>query len=126
MAPLSILVVDDVEQFAELLARSLRHNGHTVSCAGNGRAAAELLAKQNFDLIVTDIVMPSGDGLELIEDVKRVQPKAKILAMSGGGSLYSANACLEAAVQSGTDAALQKPFSPQALLETIAKLFPQA
>lgn len=122
MPSLSILVVDDVLAFAELLAQGLRGLGHTTTCAGDGREAAALLIQQRFDVVVTDIIMPVGDGFELIDAVKRVQPDARIIAMSGGGKLYSAGAVLDAAQQNGVDAILQKPFGPQALSEALDRV----
>jgi len=124
MKSLSILVVDDVEAFAHLLAEGLRQEGHSVTCAEDGRIAATLLGERTFDLVVTDIIMPVSDGFELIDEVRKVQPKARIFAMSGGGNLYSAGACLEAAEQSGVDAVLRKPFGPQALNEAMVRVFP--
>ncbi len=123
MTPVSILVVDDNEAFANLLAEGLRERGHTVTCAANGQAAATLVQAQPYDAIITDIIMPTGDGFELIDEIKRTQPTARVVAMSGGGKLYSAGACLQAAEQSGVDAVLQKPFGPQALAEQLELLF---
>lgn len=122
MQPRSILLVDDVEPFARLLAQSLREAGHTVACATNGKDAAALVAKLQFDAVVTDIIMPDVDGFELIDEIKRVQPNARILAISGGGKLYSAAACLQAAEQSGTQVLL-KPFGPAELMQALEKLF---
>jgi CheY-like chemotaxis protein len=123
MQPRSILLVDDVEPFARLLADSLREAGHTVVCAANGRDAALFVSKLRFDAVVTDIIMPESNGFELIDEIKRVQPQARILAISGGGKLYSAAACLQAAEQSGTHAVLLKPFGPAELLDALEKLF---
>jgi two-component system, chemotaxis family, chemotaxis protein CheY len=123
MSPLSILVVDDVEAFARLIADTLRQAGHAVTCANNGRDAVVLLPKLRFDVVITDIIMPVSNGFELIDEVKRVQPEARILAISGGGKLYSADACLQSAEQSGTNAVLLKPFGPAELLDAVERLF---
>ncbi len=123
MQPLSILVVDDVDAFARLLADGLRQLGHAVACASNGRDATALVAKLRFDVVVTDIVMASGSGFDLIDDVKRLQPRARLIAMSGGGNLYSADACLRAADETGVDALLQKPFGPKELGDAIERLY---
>jgi CheY-like chemotaxis protein len=123
MGPWSILVVDDVDAFARLLADGLREAGHAVICAANGRDAAEILTKVKFDVVITDIIMPVGSGFELIDEIKRTQPEARIIAISGGGKLYDAAACLQAAEQGGTDAVLLKPFGPKALLDTLEKVF---
>lgn len=124
MSPLSILVVDDNEAFAALLAEGLRERGHTVTCAGDGRAAVALVHANPYDAVITDIIMPTGDGFELIDEVKRTRPKTRVIAMSGGGKLYSAGACLQAAEQNGVNAVMQKPFGPQAIAEQLERLFP--
>jgi CheY-like chemotaxis protein len=126
MKRLSVLVVDDVEAFGRLLADGLRESGHRVALAVNGAQAAAMLSKLRFDLVVTDIIMPVSDGFELIEAVRRAQPAAKVIAMSGGGKLYSADACLEAAREAAVDAVMEKPFGPQALKEAIERLFGSA
>jgi CheY-like chemotaxis protein len=124
MPSLSILVVDDNEAFATLLTQGLRDMGHRVVASPNGQAAGEELGRQRFDVVVTDIIMPVSDGFELIDRIKREQPEARIVAMSGGGNLYSAGACLDAAEHSGVHAVLHKPFNAQALAATLQKLFP--
>jgi CheY-like chemotaxis protein len=123
MNPLSILVVDDVEAFARLLADGLRESGHAVACASDGKDAAAMLGRVKFDLVITDIIMPAADGYELIDQVRKIQPQVRIIAMSGGGKLYDPGAVLGAAQQSGADAVLQKPFGPDVLKREIERLF---
>ena len=122
MQPMSILIVDDVAAFARLLADGMRERGHAVACAANGHEASGLISRLRFDVVVTDIVMPESNGFELIDELRRNQPRARIIAMSGGGNLYSAGACLEAAEESGVDAVLQKPFGPQELEDAISRV----
>ena len=119
----SILVVEDAEAFASALTAALTDAGHRVTYARNGAEADAALAAQPFDLVITDIIMPGQDGFEVIEHVRRIQPAARIFAMSGGGKLYSAHACLEAAEGSGIDAVFLKPFSFETLLARMRTLF---
>jgi YesN/AraC family two-component response regulator len=102
---------------------SCARGGHDVVYAANGKDGAAFLKKVRFDLVVTDIIMPEMDGLELIEIVKKVQPEARILAISGGGKLYTAQACLEAVEKGGADAVLLKPFGPEILMRTLEQMF---
>ena len=68
--PSPVLIVDDTESTRELLARRLRREGHHVVEAANGRAALELVAMQNFDLILLDMMMPDLNGYEVLTRLK--------------------------------------------------------
>lgn len=124
MKKLSILAVDDHEDICALLAENLGRAGHRVTCASDGRKAANCLGAQNFDLIITDIVMPEMDGLELIAEVKRRQPAAHLVAMSSGSRYLSRGDCLNLATSLGAHAVLPKPFSAQELMQAVDHAFP--
>ncbi|HUD98567.1 MAG TPA: response regulator [Bryobacteraceae bacterium] len=78
-----ILLVDDNKQ--GLIARKslLQELGYNISTATNGDEALELLAKQNFDVVVTDFKMPRMDGIELIKRIRSSQAGARIILLSG-------------------------------------------
>ncbi|MCI0504920.1 MAG: response regulator, partial [Gammaproteobacteria bacterium] len=80
-----ILVVDDEEHIANLIRDCLIAEGHEVITANNGLLAYHIIKKSDFDLLVTDIIMPEMDGLELIQKVKKIKPRTRIIAMSAGG-----------------------------------------
>lgn len=123
--PLSIIVADDVEQIQDLLSTWLVTLGHTVSCASTGREVSALLAKQRVDLIIADVIMPDGDGLEVILELKKTQPDVRVLAISGGGKYFRASECLKLARGLGAHAVLLKPFNREQLLAAInAALLP--
>ena len=126
MEPLSIIVADDVEQIQDLLSTWLVAAGHTVACASTGREVSALLAKQRADLIITDVIMPDGDGLEVILELKRVQPDVRVLAISGGGKYFQASECLKLARGLGAHAILLKPFNRAQLLAAIEAALPPA
>src|SRR3954463_55185 len=90
--PLSILVADDVRDLQDLISMWLEEAGHTVTRASNGKEIARLVQEKTFDLVVTDIVMPNGDGWDAIAEVHRLQPKARIFAISGGAREIPASA----------------------------------
>lgn len=112
---LSILVADDEEGIRKLLQHWLQRAGHTVACAESGRDASRLLSSQRFDLVITDVVMPDGDGFELITEFRRAQPGARILAISGGGKYLKGTDCLRIARGLGAHAVVLKPFDREGL-----------
>jgi CheY-like chemotaxis protein len=126
MKPLTILVVDDHPIMREVICEMLEDAGHQVRCADDGREALRKLSCARFDLLVTDIVMPEMDGIELIGEVRRHYPEIRIIAMSGGGERFPTNDGLAIARRLGAGAALNKPFSVDQLLMSVEELFPAA
>ena len=118
MRPLSILVVDDDERFTTVLRLKLERAGHDVACAEDGAAALEVLQREKFDAVITDILMPFKDGLELIAELRRTQPDTRIIAMSGGGRAPPSH-YLDVATGLGAHAVLSKPFSFTELLSAL-------
>ena len=120
MSACAILVVDDEEELRELIRHVLERAGHLVSCARNGVEASRLLAIQPFTVVVTDMLMPDQDGLELITELKSKYPTVKIVAMSGGGQIGS-DQYLSMAKGFGADVLLRKPFTHQTLLAAVKR-----
>jgi CheY-like chemotaxis protein len=116
---LSIIVADDVEGIRHLMQHWLEENGHHVMCASSGSEVAALLRKQTVDLVITDIIMPNGDGLEVMLELKRMQPNARVLAISGGGAYLRPRDCLNLARGLGANAVLLKPFNREQLLTAV-------
>jgi CheY-like chemotaxis protein len=108
---LSILVADDEDSVRNLLVFWLQRLGHDVTSVGNAREAMRYAAEQTFDLVITDVVMPDGDGFELIGALRKAQSAARILAISGGGKFLQGTDCLKVARGLGAHAVLMKPFS---------------
>lgn len=121
----SILVVDDEPGLREIIGMVLRGAGHRVTEAGDGVAASKALSRESFDLIVTDVIMPDRDGMQVITEVRRRYPGIKIMAMSGGGHV-SREQYLKIAKGLGAHAVLEKPFANTELLAAVEKLFPEA
>ena len=119
----SILVIDDDPRLLELLQRVLRLHGSDweVTGASNGREALGFVRERAFDLVITDIHMPDKDGLETIREVRRAQPSAKIMAMSGGGPWQGCD-FLRIAQVLGAHAVIEKPFELEKLVATIGNL----
>jgi len=111
-----ILIVDDEEMDRVLLAEFLQRAGHDPLFAPNGEAALRIWKKGKVDLVVTDIVMPGLNGLELLEALKEEDPWVRVIAISG----ISAKKLNEAA-RSGALAILTKPIDPEELAREIDK-----
>jgi two-component system chemotaxis response regulator CheY len=120
MKSLSILVADDEEEIRSLLMHWLVSSGHTVTAVANATEARRVTRQRRFDLVVTDVLMPDGDGIQLINDFKAAQPTARILAISGGGMYVEGDNCLKIARGFGAHAAVMKPFSREQLMAGIA------
>ncbi len=113
-----ILIIDDEPGILKILRRILEDAGHTVTEAPDGEVALRHFEGKPADLIVTDIFMPAMDGIELLVNIRRSFPEARVLAMSGGGLLSRDQALGDAALL-GADHILQKPFSRDEVLEAV-------
>jgi CheY-like chemotaxis protein len=111
LAALSILVADDEEGIRSLLVHWLERLGHAVATVESAQQATQLLKQQCFDLVITDVVMPDGDGFELIAALRKAQPATRIIAISGGGKFLEGTDCLRIARGLGAHAAVMKPFN---------------
>lgn len=108
---LSILVADDEEGIRNLLRHWLQGHGHTVVLVESAHEAIRQLRSHSFDLVITDVVMPDGDGFELIAAFRKAQPQARLVAISGGGKYLQGPDCLKIARGLGAHAAVMKPFN---------------
>jgi CheY-like chemotaxis protein len=116
-----ILIIDDQAEVRDILRRSLEIAGHSVVEAHNGAHGIEVYQRERADVVVTDILMPDRDGMEVIAGLRRVDPAARILAISGGGSKGRVD-FLGMATMLGAKATLNKPFSPKQLVDKVAGL----
>jgi CheY-like chemotaxis protein len=119
---LKILLIDDDVMFREMLNRSLTQEGYSVTQAGDGLEAMALLREKDFDIVVTDMLMPDKQGYETIIDIKRMYPEMKIIAMSGGNRNPNAWQTLVNAKRIGADQILVKPFHLSDLKNNIQQL----
>ena len=117
--PLSVVIADDVVEIQQLLQHWLQDLGCIVTCVSTGTEAVRVLRTVHVDLVITDILMPDGDGLEVISALKRAQPSTRVIAISGGGSHLRAEDCLKLAKGLGAHGVLQKPFDRQQLLALV-------
>lgn len=111
-----ILVVDDDIQICELIKSMLSGLGHTISTAYNANLALESHREQPADLLISDIVMPGKNGIELIKELKSAAPGMKIIAISGQENNY-----LNYAEFFGAHFCLKKPFHEEELVNAVKR-----
>lgn len=112
---MKILVVDDDALARMIAVHLLRRAGHVVTEAGNGREALRMIADDmGIGTLVTDLLMPEMDGLELIQAVRKVRPGLRIVAMSAGGRRVKLD-LLPVARSLGADACFQKPLGQETI-----------
>lgn len=113
-----VLVIDDEKDVREMARRALESEHHTIFEAADGIDGIKAFQEHQPDVVVTDIIMPNADGLEVISRILEINPKAKIIAISGGGRI-AGKTYLKYARKFGVTAVLSKPFSPEQLLSLI-------
>jgi CheY-like chemotaxis protein len=119
---LSILLADDHDDVRALFELSLSNRGHAVVAVGTGREAIACLSRDRFDVLVTDIVMPDGDGLDVIKAARQGHPHLRIIAVSGGGRYVNGQYCRNLASALGADVSLPKPVRPDRLVEVVEQM----
>lgn len=106
-----ILVVDDEAPIRTLVAKILLKDGHEVLEAENGQAACDLFSNAGVELIITDLVMPEKNGIEMILELKKSNPSVKVIAISGGVGFSGYFDLLSVARLLGAKHIIKKPFT---------------
>jgi len=115
-----VLVAEDDPACRELIAEILADAGYDCLQADGGRGAIDLMARRP-DVLLTDLLMPDKDGVEVIMEVRRRWPLTRIVVMSGGFGIIEESQLLRTATMLGADAALLKPFTSAQLVEGVAR-----
>jgi CheY-like chemotaxis protein len=118
MSKPSILVVDDEQDICGIAQLLLENAGCSVVCTTNAARALAAVEQRDFDLLITDMLMPEMDGVELINSVRRTKPDQRIMAISGGG-MAPRESYLQIASMYGVNGVLAKPFSRDQLLKAV-------
>jgi len=116
-----ILVFDDEPSILLMLKKMLEKAGHEVEIALNGSDGMELFKKNKPDLLITDIIMPQKDGLEVVLELRKKYPELKIIAISGGGRIHP-EGYLPSAKHFGANLIFQKPLVQKEFLEAVSSL----
>lgn len=115
----NILLMDDEPLVLEALSSAIQSQGHKVVTASNGVEGLKKFAERQFDLVITDIIMPK-EGIETILEMRRHRPNAKIIAISGGGRTGNVE-FLEMAESLGAVASLKKPIKLAELFAVLSE-----
>ncbi len=115
-----ILLAEDEEAMRTYLARALQNAGYDVVAVDRGTAALPLLYDQQFDLLLSDIVMPEMDGIELAQRCAEISPKTKVMFITGFAAVT-----LKASREAPQAKVLSKPFHLRDLVMEVERIFGQ-
>ncbi|WP_420603858.1 sigma-54-dependent transcriptional regulator [Flagellimonas sp.] len=111
-----ILIIEDDTAFCQMLQKFLARQGYEVSSSSNLKEAKEELKGTFFDIILSDVRLPEGDGISLLSRVKEKSPKTRVILMTGFAEVKTA----VQAMKKGAFDYISKPFTPESILEVIA------
>ena len=112
----NLLIADDEEIFRVLLRRTLTDEGHRVETAEDGLQAIDLMKRMNFDVVLSDIMMPRAGGIEVLKAAKKLDPNIMVILITGYASLDTALA----AIKEGAYDYITKPFQLEEIRLTVA------
>jgi DNA-binding response OmpR family regulator len=118
LAMARVLVLEDDGALGIVMRSALEAGGHEVMVAADGRIGLRVFGASKFDVVVTDMLMPDMDGIEIVRTLRAYRSSVRIIAISGGGALDHGD-LLTTAMRLGADATLSKPFAPRALLDLV-------
>jgi DNA-binding NtrC family response regulator len=114
---ISILVVDDEQIVLESVKKHLRDDGYSIQAVTSVREALVLMDQSRFDVVMTDLMMPHVDGLELMQIIKERFPDVLVIMMTGYATISSASQ----AQQQGAFGYIAKPFTKAELKEVVQR-----
>jgi CheY-like chemotaxis protein len=117
-----ILIIEDDPIIQKVLHMLLVSLGHEAVLAENGKVGLAAFKREEFDLVITDCVMPEMEGIETIEALRKLAPAVKIIAMSGGGRVAAMD-YLRIARNLGAAAVIEKPFTLEEFVNVLASVF---
>lgn len=115
-----ILLVDDNDAFRESVSDILEIHGYTVIEAEDGAKGLKIVKKEHVDLVITDILMPELEGNELFFEIKKLRPDLKVIGMTGGGRIGTADR-VEIMCVAEFEIILHKPFTAEDLIAQVVK-----
>jgi DNA-binding NtrC family response regulator len=116
-----ILIIDDDPDFRETFGEALKRADFDVVLAADGEEALAAMERYAVSLVITDMLMPGMDGIDVIHAIRQRNPGLKVIAVSGG-SVSRGTPSLTMASQVGADRALRKPFGARRLVWLVREL----
>lgn len=113
-----ILLIDDLPFIRDCIITILEDKNFTIIEAEDAITALDIFKNTDIDLVLTDMVMPGNDGIDLIVELKKIKPEIKIIAMSGAANKENS---LDLAKSLGAHAILCKPFKKEELFTVLDK-----
>jgi DNA-binding NtrC family response regulator len=112
---IAVLIVDDEERFRHTLTKLLGVKGLTAASVGSGQEALAELGRNRYDVVLLDVRMPGMDGMQTLEGIKRIDPSAEVIILTGHASVDDA---VELMRLGGSDYLL-KPCPTEELMDKI-------
>lgn len=116
---IKVLLVDDEKEYVEALAQRLEARNLSVITAFDGDEAIDRVREENIDVVILDMVMPGRSGIDVLKEIKKIQPLVEVILLTG-------HATVQSAIDSMTRGAfyyLMKPAEMKSLLEKIAHAY---
>lgn len=110
----NVLIIEDHELVVEVLKLVLKRKGYHSQTVMDGNAAWKLLQETRFPVVITDIVLPGLNGIEIIRRLRDIAPETRIIAISGKGRQV-----LDEALEAGAHATIEKPFKVDDIVNAI-------
>ncbi len=117
-----VLIVDDDESIRLILAEALSLDGHEIAEASTGEQALEMINQRNYDIVLTDLMMPLTDGMELLTIIKKLKPETRVI-------MITAFATIEGAVEAmrkGASDYIAKPFDADQVRKVVLRTLEEA
>ena len=121
LPPIRILLAEDEEAMRTYLARALQNAGYDVVAVDRGTEAVPLLESGHFDLLLSDIVMPEMDGIELAQRCAEISPRTRVMFITGFAAVT-----LKASREAPRAKMLSKPFHLKDLVLEVERIFEDA
>src|ERR1039457_904440 len=116
-----ILIVEDDRFFRDLFADLLNGQGYVVDCASSGEEGLKMLSRRSYDLVITDLVMPDVDGMEILSKAKESDPSIDVIMVTGNANMESAIFALK----HGARDYIVKPINSDEFLHSVAQCLDQ-
>jgi len=117
-----LLVIDDDSDMRFILKEILTGEGHAVDVAADGRAGLKLTDINQYDLVITDIVMPEMDGLEVLTAIRKKNQQTRLIAMTGGSAKLQRDILVTTAQLMRADRVVTKPINLPELKAVVNEL----